>query len=148
MKYNPDIHHRHSIRIKQFNYSKPGIYFITICTQNRENILSKIINKDVILTNNGKIVEREIIKTQEIRKNVKVNDYVIMPNHVHFVIEILNVGVAWYATQNKTNMNCREKSKMLLSKIIQQLKTITIKESQKYYRVAYHATPTMATQLL
>lgn len=47
MKFNPDIHHRHSIRIKEYDYSKEGLYFVTICTQNREKILSKIITNNV-----------------------------------------------------------------------------------------------------
>ena len=38
MKYNPEIHHRKSIRLKEFDYSKQGMYFITICTQDRKNL--------------------------------------------------------------------------------------------------------------
>ena len=47
MKYNPEIHHRKSIRLKDYDYSKEGLYFITICTQNRENLFGEIINKNV-----------------------------------------------------------------------------------------------------
>ena len=42
MRYNPDVHHRRSIRLKEYDYSKEGMYFITICTKDRECILSDI----------------------------------------------------------------------------------------------------------
>ena len=92
MKYNPDIHHRKSIRLKGYDYSSEGLYFITICTQNREYLLGEIIDGRMFLNDIGEIVEKEIIKTNEIRKNVKIEEYVIMPNHIHFVIEILELG--------------------------------------------------------
>jgi len=44
MPYNPDIHHRKSIRLKEYDYSQEGLYFITICTQNREHLFGEIIN--------------------------------------------------------------------------------------------------------
>ena len=44
MSYNPDIHHRKSIRLKNYDYSKVGLYFITICTQNKEKIFGEITN--------------------------------------------------------------------------------------------------------
>lgn len=101
MKYNPDIHHRKSIRLKGYDYSKEGMYFITICTQNKENIFGEINvgahcmcpntnNPTLLLNKYGKIVEEEILKTNEIRKNIKIEEYVIMPNHIHFIIEIID----------------------------------------------------------
>lgn len=88
MKYNPDIHHRKSVRIKGYDYSKEGMYFITICTQNRECILGTIKNEKSILNDYGKIINEEILKTNEIRQNAEINNYIIMPNHVHMIIEI------------------------------------------------------------
>lgn len=90
--YNPDAHHRHSIRIKEYDYSQEGMYFITICTKDRECIFGTISNNKMILNEYGKIVETEIIKTEELRKNIKINNCVIMPNHMHMIIEIENVG--------------------------------------------------------
>ena len=94
MKYNPDIHHRKSSRLKEYDYSKEGIYYITICTQNRECILSEITNvgahdcAQIKLTQIGKIVEEELLKTDEINVNIKIHEYIIMPNHVHMIINI------------------------------------------------------------
>lgn len=89
MRYNPNIHHRKSIRLKYYNYASEGMYFITICIQNRRNILGNIKNGKVELNNYGKIVEEEILKTNKIRNNVIINEYVVMPNHVHIIIQII-----------------------------------------------------------
>jgi len=79
------------------------LYFITICTQNKEKIFGEITNvgahcmcpnresnTKMILSEYGKIVEEEINKTNKIRENIEINEYVIMPNHVHFIIEIID----------------------------------------------------------
>ncbi|MDR0979133.1 MAG: hypothetical protein LBL91_04285 [Lachnospiraceae bacterium] len=100
--YNPDVHHRKSIRIKEYDYSKNGMYFITICTQNRECILSEIMNgtlSDVvgahdcaqpklILTHVGRIAQKELMNTEKINENIMIDNYIIMPNHVHMIVEI------------------------------------------------------------
>ncbi|HEY8784538.1 MAG TPA: hypothetical protein VIM16_23125 [Mucilaginibacter sp.] len=54
MKYNPSIHKRKSIRLKGYDYSQAGLYFITICTQNRELLFGKIVNGEMILNDAGK----------------------------------------------------------------------------------------------
>ena len=93
MKYNLDIHHRGSIRLKGYDYSQAGLYFITICTQNRECILGKIIDDcrgtmHRALNEYGRIAEREWIKTSEMRHSVHLDVFVIMPNHIHGIIQI------------------------------------------------------------
>ena len=88
MKYNPDKHHRRSIRLKGYDYSQPGAYYVTIVVQNRECIFGDIINGKMALNENGKIVKTEWLKTAEIRKNVKLDEFIVMPNHVHGIIII------------------------------------------------------------
>jgi len=69
MKYNPDVHHRRSIRLKEYDYSQPGVYFITICTHNRECLLGEIKNDKVELYVAGQIVKKwwlELPKTRYI----------------------------------------------------------------------------------
>ena len=88
MIYNPDIHHRKSIRLKGHDYSKSGLYFITICTYEGLNFLGKIEKGKMIFNEYGKIAEEEILKTAEIRKNIEIDGYCIMPNHIHMIIEI------------------------------------------------------------
>lgn len=92
MKYNPDVHHRHSIRLKEYDYSKEGMYFVTICTKNRKCILSKIVGADdpvcPKLTIIGNIVNECWYKMNQIYESVIIHEYVIMPNHLHGIIEI------------------------------------------------------------
>lgn len=88
MPYNPKYHHRRSIRLKDYDYSTPNWYYVTICTQNKKCLFGEVINGKMILNECGKIVEDELLKTKEIRKNVDLDYYVIMPNHLHAIIII------------------------------------------------------------
>ena len=58
MKYNPRKHNRHSIRLKNYDYSSPGLYFITLNTQNREQLFGQIIDGKMILNEFGQIVDK------------------------------------------------------------------------------------------
>ena len=78
MQYNSEIHHRKSIRLKYYNYSSEGAYFITICIKNRLNLLGNITNTKIELNNYGRTVEKEIIETNKIRKNIKKWIYLII----------------------------------------------------------------------
>ncbi len=84
--HNSNKHHRHSLRINKYNYSLPGAYFITICTYRKENILGYMIDGKIELNVLGKITVREWLKTFQIRKNIQLDEYVIMPNHFHGII--------------------------------------------------------------
>ena len=86
--YNPKTHHRKSIRLKEYDYSNGGWYYVTICTNNREHLFGTVVNNKVELNDYGKIVQAEWLKTKEIRKNIDLDDYVIMPNHFHGIIII------------------------------------------------------------
>lgn len=96
MPYNPNIHKRHSIRLKDYNYEKEGMYFITICIYNRECLLGKIkddvgaesISAQVVLTKLGEMIERIYINLENEFKNIKLHKYIFMPNHIHGIIEI------------------------------------------------------------
>jgi len=88
MKYNPDIHHRRSIRLQGYDYSSPGAYFVTICTQNRECLFGDIVNGKMVLNDIGKIVADEWIKTGDIRDEIELDAWVVMPNHFHGIVMI------------------------------------------------------------
>jgi len=89
MRYNCN-HGRRSIRLKNYDYSKNGMYFITICTQNRAKIFGEVIDGNMILNDVGKMVEFFYLDLQNRYWNVKCREYVIMPNHIHFIIEIVD----------------------------------------------------------
>lgn len=86
--YNPEIHHRRSIRIKDYDYSREGLYFITICTFNHKCLFGYIDNDVMVLDEFGNIAYNEWLQTGEMRKNVVLQEFVIMPNHMHSIIEI------------------------------------------------------------
>ena len=90
--YDPKKHHRRSIRLKGYNYSSEGFYFITICTEGRRCLFGTIINGKMVLNDYGKIVDNEWQNTIKIRNgDVVLHEYVIMPNHIHAIIQIHRV---------------------------------------------------------
>ena len=80
---------KNSIRNAKWDYSSPAIYFITFCTFKHNNHFGEIIDNNIVLNDIGKIVSDEVLNTFKIRKYLKLHDYVIMPNHVHLLLEIL-----------------------------------------------------------
>lgn len=93
---NHELPKRKPNRLKDFDYSTKGAYFITICTKDKKCILSRIVGADIIrpcivqLTECGKIVESGINNITKFYPNCVVNHYVIMPNHIHLIIAINN----------------------------------------------------------
>jgi putative transposase len=88
MPYNPNKHHRKSIRLKGYDYSQVGLYYITICVQNMACLFGNIIHGEMILCDAGHMVENEWLKMPERFPNVHLHEYVIMPNHFHAIMEI------------------------------------------------------------
>ena len=85
---------RKNIRNPRFNYSYPGAFFITICTKDKKCILSSVIKNDdelypkVVLTNIGAIADKYINQLKDFYDNIFIKQYVIMPNHIHLIIQI------------------------------------------------------------
>ena len=71
-----------------YDYSSEGAYFITICAKDRECLFGEIVDEKMILNDLGKIAFDEWQKTEEIRKNILVDEFVIMPNHLHGILMI------------------------------------------------------------
>ena len=88
-RYNPNIHHRRSIRLKGYDYSQAGLYFITLCCQDRECYFGQIENGEMMLNAAGRIAHQEWLNTANIRDNIALHDFILMPNHFHAIIEIL-----------------------------------------------------------
>ncbi len=100
--FNPDIHHRKSIRLNHYDYSESGAYFITVCTKNFEHYFGNIQNGKMNLSMIGQIVHNEWIRTKQIRKNVALDEFIIMPNHFHGIIIINSVGAYWNTPLQRT----------------------------------------------
>ena len=111
-KYNPNIHHRRSIRLKGYDYSKGGMYFITICCEDRKYRFGKI---DVgagfdpaqrVLNELGNIAYHEWIKLPDRFTNFELDVFQIMPNHMHGIILMNNVEISLSDIQiNIPNVN-------------------------------------------
>ncbi|HOV61199.1 MAG TPA: transposase [Candidatus Hydrogenedentes bacterium] len=90
MKYNPDLHHRRSIRLQGYDYTQPGAYFITICTANRKCLFGKVVDCQMRLNETGRIVRDEWLQTAALRPGVVLDAFVVMPNHVHGIIVLID----------------------------------------------------------
>jgi putative transposase len=84
------IHQRRSIRLKGYDYTQAGSYFITICTQSRECLFGEIANGKMGLNKFGKIARDEWLVTAELRNYIELGEWVVMPNHFHGIIMIVN----------------------------------------------------------
>mgnify|MGYP000922543315 CR=1 FL=1 len=85
---------RKNIRLRNYDYSKPGHYFVTICTHNMQNLLGEVVGSGpdvapyVRLSNIGTQVEVNLLKLPEIHAGIVVKPYVVMPNHIHFIMQL------------------------------------------------------------
>ena len=103
---------RKPTRLKDYDYSTPGAYFITICVKERKQILSKIIVGDDAhivppnqLTNIGLVCDKYINNINTIYENVYLDKYVIMPNHIHLIISLY--GTMWASSPTMRHVENR-----------------------------------------
>jgi putative transposase len=96
MKFDPKKHHRESTRMKGYDYSLAGAYFITLVTYQREMLFGGIENEEMKLNRRGEIVQEEWFRSADIRREIRLypEEFVVMPNHVH--------GIVWIVETNKT----------------------------------------------
>ena len=89
MKFDPQKHHRRSIRLKEYDYSQAGAYYVTIDVQNREGLFGEIVNYEMILSEAGKMIEEQWLALLERFSNIELDVYQVMPNHFHGIIVII-----------------------------------------------------------
>jgi putative transposase len=88
MTYDPEKHHRRSIRLKGFDYSRSAVYFVTICIQNRECLFGTILQDRLLLNDAGRMVSEEWLALPSRFTAVILDEFVVMPNHFHGIIYI------------------------------------------------------------
>ncbi len=88
MPYNPDQHHRRSTRLKGYDYAAEGLYFITLCTAQRQGLFGAVVDGHMELNLLGQIVANEWMKTPQIRSDFDLDGWVVMPNHIHGIVVI------------------------------------------------------------
>lgn len=105
MVHESILHSRKSIRLKGYDYSQTGAYFVTICAHNRECLFGEVVNGIMNQNKYGSIVEKELLKSNDIRKEICINEYIIMPNHVHMIV---------YIVETTTTFNISDETKIFI----------------------------------
>ena len=118
---------RKNTRLKEYDYSQAGYYFVTFCMKDRREFFSHIVDSELILTKYGKIVD-EVIKNLSILYKVEIDYYVIMPDHIHLIL-ILDEFV-------KTTS--KGKIKLSLSDIIGKLKSYSSRKIREILKEGEH----------
>ena len=86
--FDPDRHHRRSIRKRTHDYTLPGLYFVTFCTHDRQPLFGKIVDSSMVMNANGRIAHEHWHGIPGHYGHVEVHTFTIMPDHVHGVIEL------------------------------------------------------------
>ncbi len=125
--------HRKSNRLQHYDYSRPGYYFVTICTHNRQCLFGDIVEGRMIVNEVGTIIVRWWKETKNKFPNIELDEFAIMPNHIHGIIAIVgaDLRVCPDATgQGTTDRGIKqgEHAGSPLQTIIQWFKTMTTNE--------------------
>ena len=116
MKKTMNLPNRKHPRLKDYDYSRPGAYFITICTHNRKHVLSEIdVGQGLAPAENrlsayGRIVQEQIELLTERYPFIKINQYVIIPNHIHLLISNYEVAAGASPCPTISDVICTLKS--------------------------------------
>jgi len=127
MKYDTEIHHCRSIRLKGYDYTQIGLYYITLCCQNRECIFGEIFNGEMVLNEYGKIVDKCWRDLPIHYQNIQLDYFVIMPNHFHGIVIIDTIVGAGFKPA-LTNTDKPAPTNHGLSEFIRALKTFSSKQ--------------------
>jgi putative transposase len=93
VKYDPEKHHRRSIRLRGYDYAGQGAYFVTICAQNRACLFGAVAGGEMQLNNAGRMIERWWFELNHKFPTVETDEFVVMPNHFHGIVVIADVTV-------------------------------------------------------
>ncbi len=90
--HDPNVHRRRSTRLEGYDYSQAGAYFVTVVTQDRQCLFGEVRDYEMLWNEAGEMV-RDVWKGLPNRfPNMKIDDFVVMPNHIHGIVEINDVG--------------------------------------------------------
>jgi putative transposase len=124
MKFKPDIHHRKTIRLHEYDYSQAGFYFVTMCTQNRVLLFGDIVDGVMVLNGAGMMIETWWNELPQKFVDIRLDEYVVMPNHMHGVIEIVGADLRVCPDKN-ASINQGAHTGAPLHTMVQWFKTMT-----------------------
>ena len=134
-KYNPNIHNRRSIRLKGYDYAQAGLYFITICCQNRTHLFGDVEHGEMELNDAGKMVGKWYYELENKFPDIKCHEMIVMPNHFHFIVENLGASLRvcpdsnnGHSNNDYTNQLDGEHIGSPLHRVVQWFKTMTTNE--------------------
>ena len=131
-KYNPNIHHRRSIRLKGYDYSKEGLYFITVCCQDKICRFGRVENRKMVLNAFGTVAYNEWAKLAERFPNMELDVFQIMPNHMHGIITL--VGATLAVAQNDTGIWAGASPAPTVSNIVDAYKSLVANGCLEIYK--------------
>jgi REP element-mobilizing transposase RayT len=111
-RYDPEIHHRRSVRLKGYDYSSTGTYFVTICVQDRAGLLGRIAHGQIILNEAGEMIEHWWNEMKNKYASIVIDGYMIMPNHFHGIIRIVGADLC-VCPDNDTNSTKDEQNEIV-----------------------------------
>ena len=88
MTYDPAKHHRRSIRLRGYDYRQAGAYFVTVVTHQRQCLFGEIVDGETRVSRYGHTVREEWLRSAEIRCEIELDAFVVMPNHIHGIVVI------------------------------------------------------------
>lgn len=136
-----------SNRLQNWDYSNAGFYFITICVKDRKHLLGKIVNGEMLLSKEGMIVKNEILEMPNYHHRVVMDEWVVMPNHIHLLIELTDDLTPVKPIHVKPiHESVLQRRNMLIPKILGKLQMLTSKhinilnntQGQKNWQSNYH----------
>ncbi|MBZ5670947.1 MAG: hypothetical protein LAO04_14615 [Acidobacteriia bacterium] len=89
--YKSEKHRRRSVRLRGYDYSQPGEYFVTLCTHEMQMLFGRVIDGRMELNSYGKIADDEWRRSTAIRSEIELDEWVVMPNHIHGIIRLIDV---------------------------------------------------------
>lgn len=116
-----------SNRLSNWDYSSAGYYFITICTYNREALFGYVSDGMMVLNEYGNVVQDEWLKSTKIRKEIELDEFIVMPNHLHGILLIKNNDNAIVETNGRLSLRQSSMKPKSVSSFIAGFKSITTK---------------------
>ena len=125
--YNPDLHHRRSIRLRHYDYSQNGAYFVTLCIQNRECLFGEITESRITLNEYGKVTTNSWNWLSERYAAVDLDAWIVMPNHLHGVILFSEGAGNGLGLGGSRTAPTKEETRKPLGRVIGAFKTVSTK---------------------
>ena len=129
MSFNQNRHHRQSIRLRNYDYSQAGLYFITMCVHQRLSLFGEVVAGKMILNEAGRVVQDVWHDLPSHYTNVELDSFVVMPNHIHGIVRFNGIVRAIHESplQSPLQQSPISRRNMGLSKLVGRLKMVSAK---------------------